>query len=358
MQLFALDLGNRQVKLMSEKATKVLPSYFVNAAEYGKRDVLALGKKEKEQTTSDYVTGRDADFTYVWGTGLDINRKRVTDTLDFNRRYDTLEFKVLADLALTELARDFKESTKSAIDVAVVTGVPTDDYDNDETIKHIRNALIGVHSASIDGVDHYVHVRSVDVLMQPVGTAIDAMVDALGNIKEDNDIEDGYIGVVDVGGGTVIINAFDKMNLDTKHRVQMEDGSYSLFTEIRNRIIDKGYKISEHEVEQIVRDGNDKEVYTWSPNGRETLDFTDMVMKERKLYTRNIAQSVKSTFKAMSSMRKIYVTGGTANLLIKDEFTRVVKIAHFVNDSETANVRGYYKYGLINEVTAVDEATN
>ena len=42
MQLFALDIGNRQVKLMSEKATKVLPSYLISAKEYGKRGVLAL----------------------------------------------------------------------------------------------------------------------------------------------------------------------------------------------------------------------------------------------------------------------------------------------------------------------------
>lgn len=357
MQLFALDLGNRQVKLMSEKATKVLPSYFVNAAEYGKRDVLALVKKE-EATTWDYVSGRDPEFTYVWGPGLNVSRKRVTDTLDFNARYDTLEFKVLADLALAELARDFAEASKGVLDVAVITGVPTDDYDTEDTIKHIKNALIGVHSATIDGVSYVVRVHSVDVLMQPVGTAIDAMVDALGNIKDDNEIEDSFVGVVDIGGGTVIIDAFDNMNLDTDNHDQLEEGSHKLFIEIRNRMVEKGHKISEHEVEQIVREGNDREVYTWSPNGRETIDLTDTVLKERKLYTRNIAQAVKSTYKAMSRMRKIYVTGGTANLLIKPEFERVIKIAEFVRNSETANVRGYYKYGLLNEVTAVDEATN
>lgn len=356
MELFAIDLGNRQVKLMSEKATKVLPSYFINAAEYGKRDVLALVKKE-EVTTHDYVSGRDPEFTYVWGTGLDVNRKRVTDTLDFNARYDTLEFKVLADLALAELARDFEESTVGALDVAVVTGVPTDDYDNTETIQHIKNALIGVHSATIDGKSYVVRVHSVDVLMQPVGTAIDSMVDILGNIKDDNDIEDGYVGVVDIGGGTVIINAFDNMNLDMDNRDQLEEGSHKLFIDIRNRIVEKGHRITEHEVEQIVRQGNEKEVYTWSPNGRETIDLTDIVMKERKLYTRGIAQSVKSTFKAMSRMRKIYVTGGTANLLIKSEFERIIKIAEFVNNSEIANVRGYYKYGLLNEVTTLEENT-
>lgn len=356
MKLFAIDLGNRQVKLMSEKGTKVLPSYYVDAAEYGKRDVIALTKTEK--TTSDYVSQRDADFTYVWGAGLDVSRKNVTDTLDFNRRYDTLEFKLLADFALAELARDFKESTNGILDVVVVTGVPTEDYEKDATITQITSALKGVHSATIDGKHHVVNVTDVYVLMQPVGTAIDAMVDAHGAIIEGNDIEDGYVGVVDAGGGTVLIDAFENMNLDVKNRIQLEEGSHTLFTEIRNRIIEQGYKITDHEVEAFVRKGNDIESYIWSPNGRETLDFTSIVMKERTRYTRRIAQTVKSTYKAMSRMRKIYVTGGTANLFVKSEFERVVKIAQFVKDSETAIVRGYYKYGVINEVIDVDEVTN
>lgn len=355
MQLFALDIGNRQVKLISEKATKVLPSYLVNVREYGKRDVLSLTKTEKK--TSDYVSQRDSDFTYVWGPDLNVARKHVTDTLDLNKRYNTLEFKVLADFALAELARDFKEAGKGILDVVVVTGVPTEDYDNEEAITQLSSTLKGDHSVTIDGASYVVRVHEVYVLMQPVGTAIDAMVDALGGIKENNDIEDGYIGVVDAGGGTILVEAFDCMNLDVDNRAQLNDGSHALFLAIRNRIIDNGYKISEYEVEQIVREGNGLEVYTWSPNGRERLDLTKIVMEERKHYTRKIAQAVKSTYKAMRSMRKIYVTGGTANLFIKDEFERILPLAHFVHDSETANVRGYFKYGLINEVTAGEETT-
>lgn len=352
MQLFALDIGNRQVKLMSEKGTKVLPSYLVNAKEYGKRDVLSIGK-DVEKTTYDYVTARDADFTYVWGTGLDLSRKHVTDTLDLNKRYSTLEFKILTDFALAELARDFKESAHQILEVVVVTGVPTEDYENEEVLKQITNSLKGDHSATIDGESHVVRVRDVYILMQPVGTAIDAMVDALGGIKESNDIEDGYVGVVDAGGGTVLIEAFDRMNLDEGNRAQLNEGSHSLFIDIRNRIISLGHKITEYEVEQIVREGIGLETYKWSPNGIETINLTEIVMQERKQYTRKIAQAVKSTYKDMRSMRRIYVTGGTANLFIKDEFERIIPLAHFVKSSETANVRGYYKYGLINEVTNV-----
>ena len=354
MQLFALDIGNRQVKLMSEKSTKVLPSYLVNAKEYGKRDVLSLGK-EVEKSTHDYVTQRDSDFTYVWGTGLNVKRKHVTDTLDLNKRYGTLEFKVLTDFALAELASDFSESKNGILDVVVVTGVPTEDYENEDVLRQITASLKGDHSATIDGISHVVRVHDVYILMQPVGTAIDAMVDALGTIKDNNDIEDGYVGVVDAGGGTVLIEAFDSMDLDVNNRQQLNKGSHSLFIDIRNRIIELGYKISEYEVEQIVRDGSETEVYTWSPNGREMIDLTSVVMSERKQYTRKIAQSVKSTFKDMSRMRKVYVTGGTANLFIEDEFLRIIPIAYFVQGSETANVRGYYKYGLINEVTNVGE---
>jgi len=333
---------------MSEKATKVLPSYFVDAAEYGNRDVLKFAKAES--LTHDYVTQRDADFTYVWGEGLDVSGKFVTDTIGFNNRYNSHEFRILADFALAELARDFNEPL---LDVVVVTGVPTEDYDNDETITQITNALKGVHSATIDGKPYVVKVHDVYVQQQPVGTAIDVMVDNQYNIIEDNDVEDGYVGIADVGGGTLILNAFDRMNLDTRNQAQLEEGAYSLYSSIKNRITE--HNISEHEIEKIVRNGNRTETYTWSPNGRQTLDFTNIIMTERKRYTRKVATAIKSTFKAMGRMKKIYVTGGTANLLIKSELEREIPIAEFVSDSETANVRGFYKFGIINEVTTVNE---
>jgi len=355
MKLFALDLGNRQVKLRSEKSLKILPSYFVDAEEYGKRDVLVL--KSTDKKTSDYVSQRDSDFTYVWGEGLNISGKHLMDTIRFDNRYNSLEFKLLADFALTELARDFKESSDGILDVVVVTGVPTDDYEKDDVVANLTQSLKGVHSTEINGKTHVVRVHDVYVLMQPTGTAINEMVDDQGEVIDGTDIEDGYIGIVDCGGGTLIIDAFDEMNLDTKNRVQLKDGAYSLYTAIRNRVT--SHPISEHEVERIVRNGNETEVYTWSPNGRETIDLTDIVMKERKRYTRKVVQSIKTNYKDMGRMKTIFITGGGANLLIRDEVEMTLPIARFVKNSETANVNGFYKYGLVNEVTNVgDETTN
>ena len=348
MKLFAMDLGNRQVKLMSEKGTKVLPAYYVDAAEYGNRDVLKFAKSDVK--VHDYTTQRDADFTYVWGEDLDVSGKFVTDTIGFNNRYNSQEFRNLVDFSLAELASDFNEPLVEAV---VVTGVPTEDYENDDTITQITNALKGVHSATIDGKAFVVKVNDVYVQQQPVGTAIDVMINDQYEIIPDNDVEEGYIGVADIGGGTVILNAFDHMNLDTKNQAQLEDGAYSLYSAIKNKITT--HNISEHEIEKIVRAGNESEVYTWSPNGNEKFDFSSIIMTERKRYTRKIASAIKSTFKAMGRMKKIYITGGTANLLIKSEFENAIPIAEFVRDSETANARGFFKFGVINEVTDVGE---
>lgn len=355
MKLFAVELGNRQVKLISEKSTKVLPSYFIDAEEYGNREVFAFAKSESP--TSDYISNRDSEFTYVWGPGLDASGKLVTDTIGFSGRYNSLEFKLLADFALAELARDFKESKKGILDVVVVTGVPTEDYDKENVFDQVISALKGVHSATIDGESYAVRVHDVYVLMQPVGTAIDIMVDTKGNIKDGSDVEENYIGVVDIGGGTLLIDAFDHMNLDTKNRAQLEEGAFTLYTAIRNKVHETGYKITDQEVERLLRINSDSQTYVWSPNGREKLDLTDIVMTERKRYTRKVVSSVKSTYKSIARMKRIYVTGGTANLLIKTEFERVIPIAQFVDDSETANARGFYKYGIVNEVTTVGEET-
>lgn len=342
MKLFAVDLGNRQVKMKSEKGIKVFPSYYVEASEYGNRDILKFAKEKPN--TSDYTSVRD-EFTYVWGEGLEVKGKLVTDTIGFDGRYNTLYYKLLVDFALAEMARDYSDEIDGIIDVTVVTGVPTDDFNKEEVLTQISKAFKGDHSVTIDGVSITVRVKDVYALPQPVGTVINYLVDGEGNIG-DTPLSNSYVGVVDVGGGTVIIDALDSMNLDSTAHAQMEEGAFTLYSNIRNELIKEGHRINEYDIEALVRSGNDLEKYLWSPNGITTLDFTNIIMRERKKYTRKIASVVNSTYKAYDHMFSVIVTGGAANLLIKDEFTAAVRIAEFSANSEVANVNGFYKFGL------------
>lgn len=342
MKLFAVDLGNRQVKMKSEKGIKVFPSYYVEASEYGNRDILKFAKEKTN--TSDYTSVRD-EFTYVWGEGLEVKGKLVTDTIGFDGRYNTLYYKLLVDFALAEMARDYSDEIDGIIDVTVVTGVPTDDFNKEEVLTQISKAFKGDHSVTIDGVSITVRVKDVYALPQPVGTVINYLVDGEGNVV-DTPLSNSYVGVVDVGGGTVIIDALDSMNLDSTAHAQMEEGAFTLYSNIRNELIKEGHRINEYDIEALVRSGNDLEKYLWSPNGITTLDFTNIIMRERKKYTRKIASVVNSTYKAYDHMFSVIVTGGAANLLIKDEFTAAVRIAEFSANSEVANVNGFYKFGL------------
>lgn len=342
MKLFAVDLGNRQVKMKTEKSIKIFPSYFVESSEYGNRDILKFAKGESK--TSDYTSVRD-DFTYVWGEGLEVKGKLVTDTIGFDGRYNTLYYKLLVDFALAEMARDYSDELKGIVEATVVTGVPTDDFNKEDVLEQVSKAFKGDHSVIVDGVAITVRVKDVYALPQPVGTIINYIVDGEGNVG-DTPMSSAYVGVVDVGGGTVIIDALDSMNLDSTAHAQLEEGAFTLYSNIRNELIKEGHRINEYDVETLVRNGTPDEKYLWSPNGITMLDFTNEVMRERKKYTRKIAGVVNSTYKAYDHMYSILVTGGTANLLIKDEFNAAIRIAEFVPDSEIANVNGFYKFGL------------
>ena len=341
-KLFALDLGNKQVKMYTRYGAKVFPSYFIDAEEFGNRDLLKYEKGAR--STSDYISTRDSDFTYVWGSGLRLRNKFVDASLRFAGRYNTRQFKLLADFALAEMARSFAGAAGKTLDVTLVTGAPTDDYNAADVTEQLGKALKGIHAVTIDGADYVVNVKTVTALPQPLGTFVDRTIDEDGYIIEDSPLLDVLVGVVDCGGGTVIVDAIDDMNLQKTLHGQYEEGAYSLYENIRNALVEKGHKLTVHEVEALVREGSAAEVYTWSPNSVTTLDFTDVVMKARKKYSRRVASMILEAYKDLSKFYCILITGGAANLLIKDEILAEIPMAEFVEDSEIANARGFYKF--------------
>lgn len=342
-KLFAIDLGNKQVKMMTRHGIKIFPSYFIDATEFGNRDLL---KVAGEKTTYDYTSTRDDDFTYVWGAGLRLRNKFVNDSIRFEGRYTSRDYKLLADFALAEMARAFDEAAGGTIDVKLVTGAPTDDFNAKEASEQLGKALKGIHAVSIDGVNYVVNVVEVVALPQPLGTYVDNVIDEDGYIMDDSPLLDALVGIVDLGGGTVIVDAIDDMNLQKNFHAQSFEGAYTLYERIQGALTEKGHKITVYEVEAFVRAGHAKELYTWSPNNISTHDFTEEVIRERKRYSRRIASLVLATYKDLSKFRTILITGGTANLLVEEEILAEIPIAQFVKDSEVANVRGFYKYGL------------
>lgn len=344
MELFVLDLGNRQTKLKSKDIELTLPSYFVEASNFGNRSLMNFAKSQ--QDTHDYQSIKDENV-YVWGTEIDLEyMDYINDTLAFGlERYQSLDFKLLVDFALARLAVNYDAAKKGVLDVNVVTGVPTKDHVNKEILSAVKDAIKGDHTVSVDGTKICIRVHDVFVLPQSLGTVINEVTSDTGEIIPSSILQTS-IAVVDVGGGTVLVDVLNKMNVDTDVRKQSSQGAYKLYKLIENAIAEDGHIVSEYEIERIVRAGNKSQSYSLSLNGIDDISITEKVMEAREKYTKNVIKEVRAALKTTERISQILVTGGTANLLIKNEFTKAFPAAKFVENSEFANANGFYKFGL------------
>lgn len=362
---FSLDIGNFGVKLVSDKTidkqkaaegkpenektlveklgAKVLPSHFLDYDDLGDQRT-AIG--DKQLHIDKYVSSIDKDFEYAWGTDLHLvhAEDKFISTIGFENRYSRREFKLLADFALAELARDYEEANKGILEVIVSTGVPTDDFTKGP-VDAITKTLLGDHNITVNGDSLNIRVKEVMVNPQPVGTVYNEVLDLEGYVIEDQaNLLEEQVVVVDIGGGTLLIDTLKNLNLSNP-RTQKPYGAFELYDRIVNLATDGGIKgITAFEVERILRDSNPKEGYFFKPNRNESFPITNYVNKAVTKYTRDVLNTVVTTVKTNLRNDTMLFTGGTSNLIQQEEAKLQFKFARFVEDSEVANVFGFYKY--------------
>lgn len=350
MEVFSLDLGNMQTKIKSNKVQKVLPSSFLDNEDLGDQSISLF---DSNLRVSEYKTNFDPDFTYAWGEDLyqAHSKGEFIDTINFDNRYQTDEFRLLASFAIGELAKDFEEAKKGILEVIIVTGVPTNDF-NQTSAKEIINVLQGDHNITVDGESLNVRVKEVKVLPQPVGTVYDEVLEDEGYLENENYLNE-HVAVVDIGGGTILIDTIINMNLSGGERAQKEGGAYKIYENIVHKCAQRNINISVSDLEQILR--SQKENYVYQPNKNEMHDITEEVRKEIRKYTRELNNTINTTLKSTSKIDTLLFTGGGSNLINQKEIENKFPHAIFVSNSETANVNGFYKYGLASLLEEVDE---
>lgn len=353
MIIFGLDLGNKQTKLFSNKTLsneenkvegKVFPSHFLYYDNLGNADTAIFGNK---LNISKYKTEFDEE-EYAWGPDLHKvhNNENFLDTIGFEKRYSTHEFKLLANFALGELAKDY-DAKNNFLTVKVVTGVPSDDF-NESSVKDLIKALDGRHTITIDDISYTIDVKEVQVIPQSVGTVYNELLNNQGEINPEKEhyLEE-EITVVDIGGGTILIDTLKNMNLATK--TQFTTGIYTLYDMIIERAKAKGSEYSSltaYDVEVILRESDDTNGYFFKPNKNVSLEITQIVQSVRKRYTKELINKINKTKKSTSSTDTMLITGGGANLVEKDEIKKRFEFVLFAENSETANSKGFFKYGM------------
>lgn len=341
--IFAIDLGLKQTKMRSEKTKKSFPSFFTYFEDLGtERMKFNDGKK-----ISKYISNVEQDTEYAWGEDLRLVSDDVTviDTLDFSNRYRTDEFRLLANFAMAELAKDFEEAKHNILDVVVVTGVPSNDY-NEENIKDIMKAFKRDHTVQIDGQRYVVRCDEVHVMEQLIGTVYNEMLNDSGEIINESFFDD-TVTVVDIGGGTVLVDTLRGLKIQPERSAQRDRGAYFLYDKILTKVYEKNIKgLTQPELELILRNPSKDGDYLFKPNKNESVNITDIVNTQVKRYTRDIKSFVKTTVKRTNDIDTFIFTGGGSNLINKKEIQNTFEYVTFAQDSEYANVNGYYKYGI------------
>lgn len=347
MEIFSLDLGNLQTKIKSSKSEKVLPSRFLDYDDLGDQSTSLFDSKLK---INKYATNIDSMFEYAWGEDLNKANSNGSyiDTIHFEDRYNTNEFKLLADFSIGELAKDYKEAKNGILEVMIVTGVPTNDF-NKVAVKNIMKVLNGDHNVTVNDESLNIRVKEVKVIPQPVGTVYNEVLDKKGYVAQEDYLDD-HITIVDIGGGTILIDTLLNMNLADSGRTQKEYGAYKIYEMVTNNCIKNNiHGITSSDVEKIIRHSEGDQYY-FKPNKNESFDITKHVKKAKVKYTRDLINTINTALKGTSDIDTFLFTGGGANLINHEEILNAYKHAIFVDKSETANANGFYKFGIASQL--------
>ncbi|WP_277134583.1 ParM/StbA family protein [Lactobacillus sp. ESL0679] len=349
MEIFSLDLGNKQTKLMSSKTKVVLPSSFF----YESDMPLSFGIDTSEDLHTYSVPFSDDKF--IWGKDIGSLHldEYMIDTIMYGNRYEDQSFKLLANFALGLLACDFKEAQKQVLKVVVAVGLPTEDYADENKLRSLIEMLKGQHQITIDKQILTVRVEHVYVLPQPIGTLYNELLDDEAYIKDDG-LLNKKVGVIDVGGGTILIDTVLNFQLSSRNRHQFNTGANSLYEVIAGQI---NGDVSLHQLADDLRAGMKNKQWSYRFSDNRTDDITGIVTKEITRFTKKIIANIKTTLKNLESIDMLLLTGGGANLLnqkiLTEAFDKVKVVV--VSETETANVTGFYKFALDQENKVKEE---
>lgn len=231
---------------------------------------------------------------------------------------DTIAYRALLKYAYQNI------DLRNGEDVMVVTGLPVNHYLQwrerlVETVREVADRIV-----------------AVDVLLQPLGSYFDCLMDDEASIR-DGDFMESRTGIIDIGYFTTDLVTMENLEFVKKLYSSHENGISTAYTRIARDIYD-AYSLTRepHEIEKVVRDGFVK-VFG------KRMDVRELVGKHLDVLNREIAVSARELWREGTDIDTIVVTGGGA-ITLRDslDFYRQIR---FVDDSQYANVRGYMKYG-------------
>jgi plasmid segregation protein ParM len=334
MQLVAIDIGFGFTKASDGSETVVFKSIYGDAPEI--QFWMDLG--ERALTDYFHVTV-DGKSCFV-GDLAEQQSTAVSFTLDQER--------MMADyarlFALTATGLLLRNETAAEEPVRLVTGLPVGFYR--QYHDRLRDALKGRHQITYHAPDgsrslKRFQVEQVQLLPQPMGSALNLLMNDAGQISE-KELARQKIGVVDIGFRTTDYMIVDRLRYVERSSRTMDTGVSKAFGIIAGRLRENsGVNVELYRLYPAVESG------TIRMRG-QAFSFA----KIRDQIFAHLAATIVGDLERLWAndwdLETIVLTGGGAKELgphIQALLAGNVRIAAARGDLRLANVQGYLKYG-------------
>lgn len=230
-------------------------------------------------------------------------------------------------------------------DVSIVTGLPVNDYFlngqmNADLIDKkisslaafkVRNRNESIRLARV--VQHTVHAEAIAAFYDL------AMDDDGGETEVMDQVEDGSIAIVDIGGKTtdvaVVINGGSSIDATRSGSANLGGLSLNAAVEVAIKRDFRFDNLTPTQVDRAVRDGSIRAF------GKEN-DCADIVKHEKGVLAQQIITELRRRVRDGADLEAVYFVGGGAQLL-QEELHHLYPHAVFVPDPQFSNARGMWK---------------
>ncbi|HEX6988140.1 MAG TPA: ParM/StbA family protein [Bacillota bacterium] len=237
---------------------------------------------------------------------------------------------------------------------AVVTGLPTSAFAADA--ERWQEALKGIHQVQFgtNGVvkPREIEIAKVRVIPQPFGSLYDQVLDAQGNVV-DQDLAAMRIGIVDIGFKTsdlVVADGLEYIDHLSRSTTTAMSTAYDLIAEELRRTLHVHRE--NYELDRVIREGKIR-------LAGKVHDLADARVHAFRSVAAKILTEIESLWD-FQSLDMIMITGGGGAALAQ-YLTGEFPHAHVVKDPQMANARGYRKFAqhlFRNGERATDAAAN
>jgi plasmid segregation protein ParM len=293
-----------------------------------------IGTAEDIRFATDLIRGgeervvRYGNWRFFYGEQAVLQSRIQSTIFDRSRVHDDT-YKLLFVAALVELAKFMPTAER----LKVVTGLPVGFFDDR---PQVVKSFEGVYRITTHGVMK-IAVESVFVAPQPFGSLFRELLSEQGKI-DNGDIENGRIGIIDVGTYTTDFVVADELRYVQRLSGSALIGWSKVINQVRQALADSHMlELMPHEVDRAVQ--AERVRVRGEPVSLEALiqpAITD-------IQTAIIARA-RDLWGAGASLDMILVTGGGGPHLY-DAISGVYPHARLLDNAFWANAEGLYRFG-------------